>query len=237
MDGKGNLLAWMADDEWWHNRLYIMDNPDFRAGLSNLHTHLGIISGMDAMEHIRLLEVELKHEIEIQDIYVNGKLRFSARDKEMAEQEIDKQKRVFTSVKDGKIELQKEKDKTYKIVSRKVLEYKPEITALIQRNRRERLRFGWTSCPEFMNEIRPRVIKEIKALGLNPTMPGQVSSRDIIEGIGKMTDAQRKALAEALLKKTDAPAEPDSTPLPPEAPVVKKHAGGRPKKAAATVEG
>lgn len=229
VDKKGNLLAFMPDDEWWHNRIYLMDSPHLN--MVNLHTHLGIIAGMDANQHIAILRNHLKTKKTIYDVIPSKGPRFSARNEELANQEIDKRRRVFTTVKDGKIEIQKDKEITYKIVPREVLDYKPEIVELIQNGKRQRLQYGWTSAPEFMNDIKPKVIKDIEALGLNPTAVGSVSPRDIAESITKMSKADLRAMAETLRSALAAP-DKEEPKEPPK--VVSKP--GRKKKAVA-VEG
>jgi len=204
VDDDGNGLAWLVDDMWWHNRIYLMDSPHL-LNVVNLHTKNGFIPSSVVLAEIAALRRALKEERPMFEIFKEGKREGWdwAWTREEAEAKIKKEQYVTPQFDQatGKLVAIPGNVTAFEIRSGSRLEYKPKIAELIMRYRQ--MEFGWTSCQEFQEMVKAPVIEEMKKIrtalngqqqgGISPEMLASLRESikaDIMNEIAKAGDAR-----------------------------------------------
>jgi len=186
-DGQ-RATAWIVDDRYWHNRLYLMDSADMFPILS-YHTRMGTYPAAYILLEIQCMAEVLKDQRKIFEIVrSDGKRPTFYYTRKDAEREIDRLKRALSVTKftkDGII--QESKDEfDYSVSESTRLEYKSEIRQLAQKYRN--LEFGWTMCNEFGNHYRPLIEERIAERRKNLEQSGQtvITKSALFEGLRKL---------------------------------------------------
>lgn len=197
IDKVGNGIAWMPDDRFWHNRLYIMDDSYLYRSLQNLHTRdYGLIPGYQIKAEIDCMRNELKEPVPIHRIFINGIERSYQFTREAAEEEIETMKQSASSIRitpDGNVKAVQAERRKFEIKPGTQLEYRPEIKELIKKYRRK-FRFGWTECQTFMEEIKPKIIERIKEKKTEMTGKGKGETASVFSQIMSLPEEEREKL-------------------------------------------
>lgn len=155
----GLAVAFMCDDEFWHNRVIILDNPGF--DVFAYHTADGIVSGQVIKQEIECLrDIVCEKRPVYHAVSESGRIIKSAND----EREIDdllrarpdlKKQTSFVKVKTG------------------------YVRDLIGKYSRQQ--YGWTSSPEFKLTIVPKVEQLYKTRGISRAIAGSSAiSQDMV---------------------------------------------------------
>lgn len=190
-DDSGVAVCWLVDDRWWHNRLYLMDSPQvFR--VINYHTRQGTFPASYVQTEIDALKAELMGPVEIFRVLRDGRDYDSFPTKALAQKFIDGRAKVVTKFVQGGVVNESTFEHDYSIVPGTKIVYKPEVARLTQEFKN--LKFGWTSCPKFMEEIKPRVEERIaeirKSQPQQPVATG-VTKADLMGVLRQLTDDER----------------------------------------------
>jgi hypothetical protein len=198
-DAKGVCIAWMADDPWWHNRLHLMLEPWLLAMAVQRHTPRGLIPGYIIQLEIQAMRTVLRKRIEQFDVFQDGRALDHFNTKEAAEEFVDsKQTYELKADKTGQLRNIPMNKRAYTIKPGSMEEYKPEIRDLIDKYKR--LQFGWTSCLEFKNEIRPQIEKEIERLKQTAEpQKAALAPEDLAGAIANWGPEERQRFSELLL--------------------------------------
>jgi hypothetical protein len=160
VDKKGNGVAFMPDDPWWHNRIFLMDSPNLNPVA--LHTDRGIINGAQVDIEIKILKQHLKCEKTIYEVVRNGKRIEFYNTKEEAQESIDEMQEMslHTDKTTGAVITKATSRNKFSILPSTVIDYRPEIAEIIRKFKR--MEFGWTSSEVFQTKIKPAIIADIK---------------------------------------------------------------------------
>lgn len=204
-DNRGTLIAYMPDDRWYHNRMILCDQPAIRPN-QLLSRDLGDISGAECLIQIQCLREVVCHEVPIFDIIMPDGQKFDffySEDEAMAF--INKKERrpvgsqsIIQEVQPY-INYQKKLGKKWK--------KRPEVEDLIIRFKG--MQYGWTSCPEFIQNYLPKIQKLINERtqafrGMTPNTPTMDLRSAIMDVLTTLPKEQIDALrAEAERKKEE----------------------------------
>lgn len=162
---KNVAIAWMPDDQWWHNRVILMDNRWILNMVSQLRLpNNDIKTSAEIGMEINCLESFLKEEQPIWTIFANNREIDHFSKKKDAEDWIKEVQLVAPVVGAGGVLIappKNHKKKAYRYEKGCKLEYRPEIKELIEKEK-FRHRYGWTECSRFRDEIVPQTIEMIK---------------------------------------------------------------------------
>ncbi len=163
----GIAIAFLVDDEFWHNRVIMMDNPGF--DVFNYHMPDGIIPGAIIKREIECLRDVLCYEVPVYHaVSPRGPVKSSNEEKE-----ID----TFLLARP---------DLRKAITKAKVK--KPEIAAMIQRYSNNE--YGWTNNLEF----KERIIPQVEALYLERGISRSAVGGSAPVSQGAIEDAVKKVL-------------------------------------------
>ena len=161
---SGLAVAFMADDKYWHNRIVLVDNPLFE--IMAMHTRDGIVSGTE----IRM-EIECLREVITEEAPIYMLIRPNGREETYFWTEPEALKELTESRKEkGWSVVRGKKRRKTKQVENMIRNYGSEI-------------YGWTSCPEFEREIKPRVQQLIEERRRSLTLEGQNDIESIVKRV------------------------------------------------------
>jgi len=202
-DSRGVAVAWMPDDKFWRNRIYLMDTRLLYVSIFNYHTKSGQYPGSMVRTEIDCMRDVLKEKKDIFKVFMDGKERDVFRTKEEAEEFINENTEVRQKVDKitGNVVTLTSKHK-FKIVPGTTIDYRDEIIDLIRREN-GRHEFGWTQCDEFQNDIKPSILKLIEERSRTET-PAD-SKESILTQLRSMTPEEKEELKALLSIKNAVP--------------------------------
>ena len=210
---RRTAVAWMPDDPYWHNRLYLMDSPALLNQVALKRTHEGIMQPPEVALEIRCLEEALHEDVPVWTAIENRRMLGDFEGKKEAENWISDLTAPSMKMIDGVMTATKVKKRKIEIVERKKRVYKPKIAELIEKEKYKH-DYGWTQCTYFMEEIRPAVLQEVENRrgSIDAAEAGETPKIfDLLRSVANMSDDEKVALRTALFdsKKTNVK-EPQS---------------------------
>lgn len=192
-DAKGVAVAWMPDDKFWRNRVYIMDTPDLYRTLFAYHTANGQFPGTTIRREIDCLREVLKEEKPLYVVLANGRKMEQFLRKEDAEIYINEQSEVKHQIDrmTGQVKQITNKAK-FQIVEGKTLDYKDWVKDMIKREN-GRHEFSWVQSEDFEKKVRPQVLKLIKER-VKADAPQGDKRAEILEVLKSLSDAEKAEL-------------------------------------------
>ncbi len=217
VNDRGTGVAFMPDDHFWHNRLMLMDNPGLL--VMQYHKKDGIYPGAIVNMQIDCLRQRLKTEVTIWRVMEDERERDFFYTKDDAQAFINEFEQAVPTLDKatGQIRNANRKRRNFKIVEGKKLNYKPEISALIKKERGHK--FGWSECLYFKDQIKPDVEAAIEERNKKFSINAQDDSTrrgSILSDILNLTTEEKQKLKEDLgMSSTAAPSgEQDLPPVP-----------------------
>jgi hypothetical protein len=188
----GLAVAFMCDDEFWHNRLIILDNPGF--DVFAYYTAEGIVPGQVIKQEIECLrDVVCEKRPVFHAVSESGRIIKSAND----EREIEELLRARPDLK--------RQTSFVKVKTSYVRE-------LISKYSRQQ--FGWTSSPEFKMTIVPKVEQLYKTRGISRAIAGAAAiSQDMVNSAMREI---LKGLTPESLRQIQQQIQNEETPAPPQ---------------------
>lgn len=192
-NNKGVAVAWMPDDKFWRNRIYLMDTPLLNQSLFAYHTNGGQYPGSVIRQEIVCLREVLKTEKTIYKVLRNKREIVFYYDKREAEEFVNDQVEVKHKLDKvtGEMKAITNKHK-FEIVPGKKLEYRDEILELIKRENGKH-DFGWTESEMFQKEIKPKVVALIKERIQKDKTPAD-EKQNILNILRSLSDEEKKEL-------------------------------------------
>jgi hypothetical protein len=169
----GLAVAWMFDDEYWHNRVIAVDTAWIGRSIAAAHDRDGVQPGGSVRIELEALREVLTEEVPIWKLLdENGSEKTFFLHKKQADDRLTDELRM----------------RGYSIKESVKREKKKFVTELIKKYTRQP--YGWTNCEEFRQEIVPQVqslVRERKQESLIGTGGSQKDSADLLrEAISKL---------------------------------------------------
>jgi len=209
---RRTAVAWMPDDPFWHNRLFLMDSPALLNQVTHRRSHSGIQSLDEVQMEIKCLE-EVLHETVPIWTAVEGKRVLgdfkSAKEakswiEDLTEPTLKLINNVMTPVKVRKRKID--------IIERSTRQYPEKVLKIIEKEKNLH-EFGWTQCPFFTEKVQPKVKAMIKERREKmEKKPGVTAAPiDMIRSIAKMSEEEKAALRSMLM---ETPGNSKSSDIP-----------------------
>lgn len=210
-DSKGNCIAWMPDDPWWHNRIVLMTDPLLNPVMRHSPKE-GLVPASIIRLELQAMRTVLNTSYEKWRVLKDGKRVDDVSSEEEAKDLIEEKKQVSLRLDQASgamkaVALNRAKYSTEKIF---VSDYKKEVREIIRANLG--LQNGWTSSEDFQRKYVPLIKREITRLKTeafpSKSVPGNVSPADLVASMGTWTEKQRAEFRERVLNLT-APTRAD----------------------------
>ena len=203
-DSKKVGTAWLPDDKYWHNRIFLMDTPILRQSVVAYHTADGMYPGGTVLSELLAMRDVLKEPTKIYKVCKKGQDRdinfFYDKDSALGYVEENTQILQRIDPTTGIIKNQKAKT-SLEVVEGSILEYKPEIKKLINKENRTN-EFGWTQSKEFQNVWKPKILELIeerkKDMAENPS--GKIGN--ILSSVSSLPEDQLEELRQIINGRT-----------------------------------
>ena len=208
-------VAWMPDDPYWRNRIFMMDTYAIFETLWGYHTKEGYWQRSYIQPEIEAMVEVLKHKVKRHTVLRSGKEidHFATKKEALYFIETKEEIKQIIDPKTQQIRAIRPKHK-YTTGTVEALEYKDEIRELIKREH-GRHAFGWTESQFFLKEIRPQIDKTIikkreesqsKALGLEKL--------SFMEQLKSLTPEERQTVASMLVPQAKPSNDDDAEFVP-----------------------
>jgi len=220
---KKTAVAWMPDDPFWHNRLFLMDSEALLRQVTHKRTHNEMLNQLQVKLEVDCLREALCEEVPVWSVIENRRMRGDFESKDAAETWISDLTAPEMKVINGVMTAVKAKKRDMQVVVRKKIVRKPQISELAEKEKYKH-EFGWTQCTYFTEQIQPAVREKIKEKmsQVDGTQAAPVNVQSMIQGISEMTAEQKSELRRALFGGTPSGVGP--APVVPEAPEIEMEA-------------
>lgn len=200
----GLAVAWVPDDPWMHNRIMFMTQPKVANMLKQLRRPDGnIISAAEIIFELKQMESVLMKPVKIWHVARNGKNEccFTKKDEAERYKETQGKTEIRLDPKTGTLQPLKVKSAEYSIVEGERLSWRPEISALIAREKNKH-RFGWTEADEFKTKWRPKIIEAIgKQKEAFKAANDKIGAQDIASLAESLSEEQIELIAKRVMAK------------------------------------